>query len=159
MTKANILAIFTSAKIGEPMVSLQTVKALQNVGLEGDRYPNAGFYTGKRIPDTDRGVSIISSKAIAEANQILDREFGIKSFEWIETRRNIVVDIETEKLNSLLGKQFKIGATEFMGTDPCAPCRRPGEQLAFVKAFLKRGGMRARVTKSGLIKLSDWLKY
>ena len=159
-----VLAIFSSAEKGAPMIEHESVR-VDDRGIVGDRYPDRGFYHQLRIPDEDRGITIISSRGIEEANERLQEE-GIAPFTPEQTRRSLVVDIDVEALNSLRGKRFSIGDVEVEGTDPCSPCKRPGElsgrdvrdQQAFVKAFLTRGGLRIRPLRGGTISKGSLLK-
>jgi MOSC domain-containing protein YiiM len=159
-----VLAIYTSPEKGAPMVEHDSVR-VDDRGILGDRYPDRGFYHQRRIPDEDRGITIISSRGIEEANQKLQEE-GIAPFTREQTRRNLVVDIDVEALNSLRGKKFCIGDVEVEGTEPCTPCTRPGvlsgrgvnDQQAFVKAFVARGGLRLRPVRGGQISRGTLLK-
>ena len=159
-----VLAIFTSPEKGAPMIEHDSVR-IDDRGIVGDRYPDRGFFHQSRIPDEDRGITIISSRGIEEANEKL-REEGIEPFTREQTRRSLVVDIDVEALNALRGKKFSIGEVEVEGTDPCSPCKRPGElserdvkdQQAFVKAFSTRGGLRLRPIKGGQISKGSLLK-
>ncbi|OGM05303.1 hypothetical protein A2715_05485 [Candidatus Woesebacteria bacterium RIFCSPHIGHO2_01_FULL_39_32] len=133
-----------------------------NGGFEGDRYPQSGFYSCKRIPDEDRGLVIISSQAIAEGNIELTKG-GFGPYEWGDLRRSIVADIPNQELSSLKDKVFKIGEVVVVGMDPCTPCLRLGqlsgrpivEQQAFVKVFLSRGGLRVKVLNGGIISVGS----
>lgn len=65
------------------------------------------------------------------------------------------------RLNALVGKTFWIGETEFYGVELCEPCAFLGRLLAndtltppqVVKAWLHRGGLRANVVRSGVIRV------
>ena len=159
-----VVAIFTSPEKGAPMLAHDTVR-VDDRGIVGDRYPDRGFYHQRRIPDEDRGITIISSRGIEEANEEL-HEQGVAPFTRAQTRRNLVVDIDVAALNALRGRKFWIGDVEIKGTDPCAPCTRPGElsgrgvedQQAFVKAFVARGGLRVRPLRGGRISKGALLK-
>lgn len=95
-----VLAIFTSPEKGAPMIAAHDAVTVDGRGIIGDRYPDRGYYHQVRIPDENRGISIISSRGIDEANAEL-QERGIDPFIHEQTRRNLVVDIDVEVLNSL----------------------------------------------------------
>jgi hypothetical protein len=162
----NILAIHVGPKQGEPM-ELQDTIEIDERGIVGGRYPDDGFYTGKRIPDEDRGVTLISAGGVEEANEEL-KTFGITPFSWTDTRRDIVVDASPDQLNSLkeknnAGRQVKIGSAVLEATDPCTPCVHLAELRGVeksdwprvVKAFLERGGMRFKVISGGSVSMES----
>jgi MOSC domain-containing protein YiiM len=159
-----VLAILTSPEKGAPMIEHDAVRVDER-GIVGDRYPDRGYYHQSRIPDEDRGITIISSRGIEEANEELQGE-GIADYTHGQTRRSLVVDIDVAALNSLKGRKFRIGDVEVEGTDPCTPCARPGmlngrgvkDQQAFVKAFVSRGGLRLRPLKGGTISVGSLLR-
>jgi MOSC domain-containing protein YiiM len=159
-----VLAILTSPEKGAPMIEHDAVRVDER-GIVGDRYPDRGYYHQSRIPDEERGITIISSRGIEEANAEL-RGAGIAAYTHGETRRSLVVDIDVAALNSLKGMRFRIGEVEVEGTDLCTPCARPGmldgrgikDQQAFVKAFVGRGGLRLRPLKGGTISVGALLR-
>lgn len=154
------LAIFISPNKGEPMQKVDSIAAFAGLGLEGDRYATrTGAFSTKpnvapRIPDTDRQVSLISRKGISEANAVLEAD-GKEPYSEEQTRRNIVVNLDPDELNDLVGKQFKIGDVVLEGVELCDPCDRPkslaGSQSDFKGAFENKGGLRARVVNNGTI--------
>jgi MOSC domain-containing protein YiiM len=133
------------------MEEQQTIKALEGVGLEGDRYAlgKGAYSNSKRI--TIRQVSFIEIEKFNEANNELEEKFTLA-----ETRRNIVT--EGVELNDLVGKEFFVGEVRLLGIELCTPCKRP-EKLAnkkgFEKAFEGRGGLRAEVMTEGIISVGD----
>jgi MOSC domain-containing protein YiiM len=156
---AEVKAIFISPAKGAPMQPIQEVRAITGIGLEGDRYAKrAGAYTGVRIPDEDRAITLISVQAIEEANQELVRK-GVEPFSPEQTRRNILINIDPQELNSLVGKRFILSDVELEGSELCDPCRRPAAVLkrgtdvgkAFEEAFQNRGGLRARIISDGSV--------
>lgn len=161
-----IRAIFISPAKGEPMQPIYAVRAIAGIGLEGDRYAlKAGAYSGVRIPDEDRAITLISF----EAFQVANGEFmkaGFRELSVAEARRNIVMqDMDPDELNSLVGKRFMLGEVELEGSELCDPCARPANVLkrgsgagkAFEQAFQQRGGLRARILTDGSINEGDKL--
>lgn len=154
----SVISIYISPEKGVPMQELEAVRVIPGRGLEGDRYEKGvGAYSvDHRIPQEDRGVTIISRQAIDEANNLL-AEKKVAPFSPAETRRNIVVDMDPKDLNALVGQRFKIGNVEMEGAELCDPCKRPSNLLSrkdgkeFVEAFTNRGGLRVRVTTDGII--------
>lgn len=173
LKKPRIVGIFTAPKMGAPMESHQSIQAIAEVGLDGDRYAlRMGAYsegrTGKqgRIPDSDRQVSIIALHGIAEANAML-ADKGIEPFSPAETRRNLVVDnVSFEQMNNLVGQRFLVGDIEMEGVELCTPCTRPAivngrkqNGKDFEEAFENKGGIRARVLNDGTIDIDSEVTF
>lgn len=149
---ASVVAIFTCRTKGLPMQESVSVKALEGLGLDNDRYAlGTGAYP--RTDSRPRDVSLISLEAIREANRVSGT-----SFTMAETRRNIITtDID---LNQLVGKEFWVGDVKMYGVEPCDPCPRPGKLAgkggtAFKTAFTQRGGLRAKILTNGIITVGD----
>lgn len=158
--RARILEMHVGSVEGGPMEPRTEIVIDEN-GIVDGRYPFNGFYSGKRIPDPDRAVTLISSEGIANANAALEKE-GIAPFIWSDTRRDLIVDMGPNELNSLKekgvpGKRVRIGEVILEATDPCTPCVRlaelrgvpPEDRPKVVKAFLTNGGMRFKVIRGG----------
>ena len=145
-----VLAIYVCPDKGLDMKRIDSVKAIKGIGLEGDRYAlNKGVYS-KSKPKI-RHVSLIAIEAIETANKGLKKPFYPS-----DTRRQIVT--EGIDLNSLIGKEFKVGDVIMRGTELCDPCRRPSilsKKPGFETAFFGRGGLRAEVLSSGVICTGD----
>lgn len=155
---ASILALYISPTAGAPMLSRKRVRAVANVGIEGDRYAKGIGAWSKAKRETIRDITLISREAIVEANDILI-EWGMSPFEWNETRRNIVV--EGVSLNDLVGKRFQIGCVIFEGIELADPCKRPQAltgKPGFEKAFHNRGGLRARIVRGGRLEVGQLVK-
>lgn len=131
------------------------VRAISGKGLEGDRYAiEAGTYSGTRVEDAMRAVTLIEREAIAGAVS----EYGIELSEQ-ETRRNIVT--EGVPLNHLVGREFTVGDVRLRGYDLSEPCAylegmtRPGVR----KALVHRGGIRAEILNDGPIHVGDRISF
>ena len=150
MKEGRVLEIYISPEMGQkgvPMQRVKEVKALEGVGLEGDRYAKGvGAYSNLKRR-TIRQVSLIAKEAIEEANRLFSTDFTPQ-----ETRRNIV--IEGIDLNSLVGEEFFVGEVIMRGIELCEPCERPSNLVrkkGFKEAFDGRGGIRAEILSSGII--------
>ena len=132
-------------------------RALAGSGLAGDRYAtNQGTFSRSQIL---RHVSLIAREAIEEANRDLV-ERGLAPFGVHETRRNIIT--EGVDVNSLLGREFRVGDVRMRGTEPTRPCYRPSalvQKAGFAEAFAGCGGVRAEVLSNGIICVGDLITF
>jgi len=143
--------IFISPNEGEPMQELQEVKAIEQLGLEGDRYAGERGAWSKSKRKVIRQVSLIEQEAIDRANSVLETSFLPK-----ETRRNIVVS--DFPLNDLIGKEFMVGDVRMRGVELCDPCKRPPKLIGksgFEESFTGYGGLRAEILTTGQISVGD----
>jgi len=140
--------IYVAAGGGDPMQELDGVEVLRGCGVRGDRYLNrTGYWSG-----------VDECQITFIEGEILDRiveETGLKVWAG-EHRRNIVT--RGIRLAQLLGSRFAIGNALFEYDRPRPPCSHiqslsaPGLAKAL---FGQRGGIGARVVKSGLIRVGD----
>lgn len=143
---------YWSHKMGEPGSAPthkpESVECHQNKGIVGDRFYNfKADYKGQ--------VSLMEAKALSD----LAEKLKINELDESVFRRNfIVTDVE---LLPLIGKTFRIGEVQFEGMVDCAPC--PWMDMAAGEgafAWLKenqKGGLRAKVLSSGVVRLGDKL--
>lgn len=149
--EGRIAAIFVAPGAGAPMEPRDEVEALAGVGLVGDRYATAsGTYSGFRLPDAQRAVTLIEGEAIAAV-----RAEGGVELTGLETRRNLVT--EAISLNELVDREFRVGSVRLRGINLSHPCAylegltRPGVRAALVQ----RGGLRAEILDGGTIRVGD----
>lgn len=135
--------IYVAGGAGERLVSVPVVRAVEGVGLEGDRYAaGAGTFSSK--PGTGRHVTLVDADAVAAA--------GLAPG---ESRRNI--ETSGVDLPGLVGRHFRIGSAELVGMRECPPCgylqrvTKPG----VMTALQGRGGLRAEVLVGGTIAVGD----
>jgi len=148
--EGRIVAIYTTPAEGKPMEGRDEVRAIAGKGLEGDRYANeAGKYSGFRIEDAQRAVTLIEREAIEAVNSE-----GVELDE-SETRRNLVT--EGVPLNHLLGREFTVGDVRLRGFDFSHPCSYLEEQTraGVRRALVHRGGLRAEILDDGVIRVGD----
>ena len=142
-----IEALFIAPEAGAPMQRVESVQALEDVGLEGDRYAN-GLGAFSRWPGARRQVTLISAEAMADVHH----QFGLDLSEG-QHRRNVVVS--GVDLPALVKLQFQVGEAVFEGVQVCAPCkylvRVTGEPRIF-DALVGRGGLRARIVRGGWLR-------
>ncbi|HLO34924.1 MAG TPA: MOSC domain-containing protein [Candidatus Deferrimicrobium sp.] len=142
-------SIHVAAAAGEPMRSLERVRAVAGVGLEGDRYAlRTGHYSGDA--KIDRDITLIEAE---EIEALADRT-GIMLAPG-ETRRNVTT--RGIRLNELVGRRFRIGAVECEATRLCEPCQYLTDLLGtpVLAPLAHRAGLRARILTGGEIGLGD----
>src|SRR5262249_57416853 len=105
-----------------------------------------------RGPGAGREVTLIESEVIRDVAERHALDLGNG-----RSRRNVVT--RGVRLNELVGKRFRIGAALFRGDRLAEPCgylaKRVGDG---VRQVLKgRGGLRARLVESGVIRGGDAL--
>jgi MOSC domain-containing protein YiiM len=126
-------------------VDVAEVEAVAGQGLTGDRYLGVAAHY-------DAQVTFVAW----EIFQALKAEFSRDDWSPILMRRNIV--IEGVPLNQLIGQPFTLDfvdhQVDFLGAKHCAPCAWMDAVLApGAQKFLHgRGGLRARIVSSGLIR-------
>lgn len=141
--------LFVAEDAAEPMRSVESVEAVADRGLRGDRYfTGRGFYAPVDVCQ----VTLIAGEAVAA----IGRERGIDLTAG-DHRRNVVtggIDV-----HDLLDRRFRIGDALFAGTRPRPPCSHVEEvaERAGVAAALGdgRGGICADVVESGRIAVGD----
>jgi MOSC domain-containing protein YiiM len=149
MFTGKLVAMFTTAEAGKPMTPATELRAIEGVGLDGDRYSTAaGTYSNR--PGPHRQVTFVEREVIASVND----EGGIELGEH-ETRRNLVT--EGVPLLHLIGQTFRVGDVVFRGIKSCPPCAyleqltRPGVRAALEN----RGGLRAEIVSGGTLRIGD----
>ncbi|WP_018410401.1 MOSC domain-containing protein [Methyloversatilis thermotolerans] len=126
----------------QPLRMLESVNAVESLGLEGDRYAS---------PGGNRQVTLIQAEHLQTVADLL----GLGEVDPGLTRRNIVV--RGLNLVALKGKRFRIGEALLEYTGPCDPCSRMESNLGKggYNAMRGHGGITARVLRGGKIKLGD----
>jgi MOSC domain-containing protein YiiM len=146
-----VVAIYRTEAAGQPLTEVSEVRALPGKGLEGDRYAlGVGSYS--RWPGTGRSVTLIEQEVI----EALARETGL-DIDRGRSRRNIAT--RGVRLETLIGKTFRIGTALYRGERPAEPCgyleKRIGPGL--MEALRGRGGLRADVLEEGVSQVGDAL--
>ena len=125
-----------------PLSVVESVTAIENQGLDGDRSKKKGG---------NRQVTLIQKEHLDTIGHFLQRE----SIDPQLTRRNLV--IKGINLLSLKGKKFKIGEAILEYTGDCHPCSRMEENLGEggYNAMRGLGGITAKVINSGKISMNS----
>ncbi len=145
---STVVHIFVAPKRGAPMSAEQSVEALTERGLTGDRYTEE---KNRRSPDYQ--VTFIELENIEAFTQATGLPLTPDM-----PRRNIIT--RGIRLNGLCGKRFEVGRARFEGLELCEPCslfasRTHREVLQF---FVGKGGLRARIVSGGEIRVGDAIK-
>ena len=145
-------SIFIAEAGGQPMTGVEEIAAVQDRGLEGDRYFNKTG-TWSRYEGSKRQVTLTEIEAIEAVER--DAELPLDKS---ETRRNIVT--RGVPLNHLVDREFRIGDAVFRGISLCEPCRYLSRvtEKSVVRPLLHRGGLNAEVLRSGSIRVGDSIK-
>jgi MOSC domain-containing protein YiiM len=149
MGRGVVEGIFTAAAGGQPMEPRVRVRALAEVGLEGDRYAiRSGHYSADM--KVDRDITLIESEEIEALAVSAGVVLGAG-----ETRRNVTT--RGIRLNELVGRQFRIGDVLCEGTRLCEPCQYLENLLGkpVLAPLVHRAGLRARLLSGGEIAVGD----
>lgn len=149
MFEGRVVSIFVAGKAGAPMEALGEVKATPGRGIEGDRYFE-GTGTWSNHPGEGREITLVEMEAL----EGLARENHI-ALKPGETRRNLVT--HGVPLNHLVGKEFQVGDMRLVGIRLCEPCHYLEEMTTkgVLAGLIHRGGLRAKVLTSGVIRVGD----
>jgi MOSC domain-containing protein YiiM len=122
------------------ILHIDTAECHAGKGILGDRYYN-------EQPGGKTQITFLSSEVVSEMCDAL----GLTSLDCSTLRRNVL--ISGVDLNSLIGRQFRIGSVLFEGVEECKPCYWMDEAVApGANAFLVgRGGLRCRILEDGAI--------
>ena len=139
--------IFISTQGGASMTRVEQTEALAGQGLRDDRYCNrSGYYSG-----TDEcQVTIIGVEDLED----IENCTGVAVSEG-QHRRNIVT--RGVNLDELRGQKFQVGEAVLEYDRPRPPCSyiQSITEPGMTKALVNRGGLCARVVKSGVIRKDD----
>ncbi len=145
--KGIVEEIYVTGKSSSPMERVKEIRAMENGGLEGDRYKEG---TGYWTPYGDVcEVTLIEGE---DLDEIENEGLGVKNG---EHRRNIItrgVDLE-----SLRGSRFRIGEAILEYDRPRPPCKHIQDMTepGMTRALRRRGGICVRVVEGGLIRPRD----
>lgn len=149
MLQGNVVSINVTAKGGEPMNSIDEVRAVAGKGLEGDRYFSQDG-TFSKTSGSGREITLIEAEAI----EAMERDYGTK-IEYKDARRNIVT--RGVALNHLVGKEFRVGEVAIRGVRLNEPCNHlaslTNEKVK--PGLVHRGGLRGEILNDGLIRVGD----
>ncbi|HSC44045.1 MAG TPA: sulfurase [Candidatus Binatia bacterium] len=146
--QGRVASIFVAAKSAEEMVSLSSVRALADRGLEGDRFFRDSW---KAIDRSDKAVSFIEDEVLDLAAE----ELGLESIAQ-KTRRNIVT--RGVPLIDLLHREFVVGGVRMRGIrlfEPCGHLVQVSKLPGIFKALHHRSGLKAAILSDGVISVGN----
>lgn len=146
--KGKVEAIYIAPEGGAVMEKKEAVKAVENSGLQGDRYlKKKGYWSG--IDECQ--LTLIEGETLDEISQ--ETGLRIKSG---EHRRNIIT--RGIRLYELRGKKFSVGEAILTFDRPRPPCAyiQSLTEEGMTRALIgTKGGICARVLKSGEVRTND----
>jgi len=144
-----VLHIHIAPAAGAPMEAPERVEARAGGGLVGDRYD---LRTGHWSPIKRRGdwLSIIEQEEIDR----LASSWGLALAPG-ESRRNLTT--QGVRLDSLLGKRFRVGPVLCYGVRHCEPCTYLEQLLGreIIYPLVHRSGIRVEILEGGSIAIGD----
>ncbi len=131
------------------MEAVERSLALAGRGLEGDRYTRLAAEGSSEVT-SDRDLTLIEGEQI----ELLATDHGI-FLDPGETRRNVTT--RGIRLNSLVGRRFRIGPVECEAMALCEPCLELVAMLGkpVLKPLVHRAGVTARILTDGEIAVGD----
>jgi MOSC domain-containing protein YiiM len=147
----SVEAIHIAPAAGAPVRTVEAIRAIAGIGLEGDRYADGrGHYQDGRV---SRDLTLIE----AESVEALVDDHGIALAPG-EARRNLTT--RGVGLNELLGRRFWVGEVLCLGTRLCEPCQYLADLTGkpLLRPLVHRGGLRADIVLGGLIRCGDQLR-
>ena len=148
-------AIIIGEKAKEPLHYVNSVRAVQDKGLEGDRYfYGQGTFNKPQLSQDVREVSILPYETLLECNRRLD-----SMLDFLDLRRNLI--IKNFDASLLEDKVFTIGTAKLRIVRTCPPCRYLSRLLGedMMKGMKYIGGYRAVIVQSGVIAVGDEVNY
>ncbi|MYN13863.1 MOSC domain-containing protein [Pusillimonas sp. TS35] len=135
-----------------PMRYFDSLKLIEGVGIEGDRYASGmGYYSDR--PEEGRQVTLFEIETL----DALKRDHSV-DLEPHEHRRNITVS--GVALNHLVGRQFWIGDALLQATRLSTPCKHleevTGKQV--FATLINRAGLNCKILRTGVIHVGDTVR-
>jgi MOSC domain-containing protein YiiM len=139
--------ICVASAAGEPVQTLETVRAIAGRGLEGDRHVSGKGTFPSGPPGS--ALTMIEAEVCESFEPPLTPE---------EHRRNLVsrgID-----LNGLVGRDFTIGELQCRGMRLCEPCTVVQRYAArpVLRELVHRGGVRVDILQDGAIAVGDEIR-
>jgi hypothetical protein len=137
-------AIHIAVAAGEPGEAIETVRALADRGLEGDRHVSGAGTFPSNLPGS--ALTLIEAEVCESFQPALRTD---------EHRRNVVT--RGIDLNALVGHAFTIGEVRCRGMRLCEPCTvvEGYASRPVLRELVHRGGLRADILADGAFSVGD----
>ena len=143
-TAGRVEAIWIAPAAGAPARAVEQVRALPDLGLEGDRHVTGDGTFPSGLPGS--ALTLIEREVCESFEPALGPD---------DHRRNVVT--HGIDLNGLVGREFAIGDVRCRGMRLCEPCtvvqRYAGRPV--LRPLVHRGGLRADILEPGSIRVGD----
>jgi MOSC domain-containing protein YiiM len=150
MWQGTVESLHIVSEKSQPMVTVESIRAIPGIGLEGDRYATGkGTYSNR--PEDGRQVTLLEQETL----EAIRRDLNI-TLEPHETRRNIIT--QGVPLNHLVGNRFLVGSVLLEGTRLNVPCQYFEDLLGIkglFKSLIHRSGLNCRILNEGEIRVGD----
>lgn len=147
---AQVVDIITAESPSAPAVSRPSVRAVPGRGLAGDRYFSGTGTFSPHPQKPDFELTLIQKEHI----DAFASGAGI-AFTARDARRNLVtVGLD---LNSLVGREFRVGSVLIRGIRLCEPCGHLARLTSaeVLRGLVHKGGLRAQIVTEGEIRVGD----
>jgi hypothetical protein len=143
-TAGTVEAIWIAPTAGAPTRTVETVRALPDRGLDGDRHATGAGTFPSGLPGS--ALTLIEGEVCDSFTPPLDPG---------EHRRNVVT--RGIDLNGLVGRDFAIGDVRCRGMRLCEPCTviQRYASRPVLRPLVHRGGLRADILDEGVIRVGD----
>jgi MOSC domain-containing protein YiiM len=153
MTEPVVACLLVAAERHGDAQIVPAVQLKAGCGIVGDRF----FSRSSRHPE--RNITLIEAEAIEAVAAELSLPIPVTA-----PRRNVVT--RGIRLNELVGRTFTVGSVTLRGIELCEPCIVLGRQLEtatcprdiIIRAFLRRGGLRATIVTSGVVREGEAIR-
>ena len=128
--------------------SVTSVEIIKDKGILGDRY-------FKDSEDNEAAITFIEQESL----NAIYTDYSIK-LSAKQSRRTILTS--GVPLNHLVGKEFLVGDVLFEGfelAEPCGHLEKLTNNFQLRNSLKHRGGLRARVKSSGILKVGQEIKF
>lgn len=157
---SEIIEIFTAETSRSDMRSHDAVQVKQGCGIVGDRYCRRTPTQTNQPPESSRApinhITLLEKESVEHINATFNLALPAHAL-----RRNLITS--GVNLNVLVGEIFYVGDLTLRGVELSEPCSVIGRLLetpdiparTFINALIGRGGLRAEVMSSGIIRVGN----
>ncbi len=147
--QGKITSLHLTQRASQPMQSVEQLKLIAGVGIEGDRYSSEqGYYSDR--PEPGRQITLFEIETL----EALKRDHDVV-LDANEHRRNITVT--NTPLNHLVGLRFKVGDCLLEATRLSTPCKHiedvTGKTIS--RWLINRSGLNCIIVEGGDIRVGD----